>query len=89
MNFLVILVAVTLCGTSSGQNQNQNQNQKAPVLSSNATVEKDLEGVLRDAGSRTNRGNILFFFPVITKSAKITFMPVAEKLAERGHQVLI
>jgi hypothetical protein len=87
MNFLVILVAVTLCGTSSGQNQNQNQ--KAPVLSSNATLEKDLEGVLRDAGSRTNRGNILFFFPVITKSAKITFMPVAEKLAERGHQVLI
>jgi hypothetical protein len=85
MNFLVILVAVTLCGTSSGQNQNQ----KAPVLSSNATLEKDLEGVLRDAGSRTNRGNILFFFPVITKSAKITFMPVAEKLAERGHQVLI
>ena len=35
-----------------------------------------------------NKGHILFFFPIITKSAKITFMPVAEEMANKGHQVI-
>ncbi len=34
------------------------------------------------------KGHVLFFFPMITKSAKITFMPVAEEMAKRGHQVM-
>jgi hypothetical protein len=39
-------------------------------------------------GIRT-KGHILFYFPIITKSAKITFMPVAEEMAKRGHQVIL
>ena len=34
-------------------------------------------------------GKILFFMPVIPKSSKITWYPLAKKLADRGHQVTI
>ena len=85
----VILLGAVLafCGTSSGQNQNQNRTDRKSVLSSNGTIQNDLDEVLGSGEAETKRGHILFFFPVITKSAKITFMPVAERLAQRGHQV--
>ncbi len=34
-------------------------------------------------------GRILFYMPLTSKSMKITFMPLAESLAERGHQVVV
>ena len=37
----------------------------------------------------TPRGHILFFMPMCTKSAKITFMPVAERLVQLGHKVTL
>ena len=49
-------------------------------------AEKQLPSL--DQGGIQTKGHILFFFPLIAKSSKITFMPVAEKLAERGHQVI-
>ena len=35
----------------------------------------------------TNGGKVLFYIPLATKSVKITFTPVLEALAERGHDV--
>ena len=32
-------------------------------------------------------GNILFFMPWVPKSGRITWMPIAEKLAARNHNV--
>ena len=32
-------------------------------------------------------GNILFFMPWVPKSGRITWMPIAEALAERNHNV--
>jgi len=37
----------------------------------------------------TKKGHVLFYFPVMPQSAKITFMPVAEELAARGHEVYV
>ena len=34
-------------------------------------------------------GNLLFFMPVIPKSSKIAWYPLAKEMAERGHQVTI
>lgn len=34
-------------------------------------------------------GNVLFFMPVIPKSSKITWFPLAMQLADRGHMVTI
>ena len=34
-------------------------------------------------------GKYLFYFPMITKSIKITFMPVAKELVSRGHRVTV
>ena len=34
-------------------------------------------------------GNILFFMPFIPKSGRITWMPIAEELAGRNHNVLL
>ena len=34
-------------------------------------------------------GNILFFMPWVPKSGRITWMPIAEKLAARNHNVHI
>ena len=58
------------------------------VSESSATLPSDTisEKFVQD-GNRT-KGHLLFFFPVIPKSAMITFMPVAEELAKRGHQVI-
>ena len=36
-----------------------------------------------------NAGKILFWTPLSTKSVKITFTPVLEALAERGHDVTV
>ncbi len=37
--------------------------------------------------SRT--GRILFYMPLTSRSMKITFMPLAESLADRGHEVVV
>ena len=55
------------------------------VQSNSNNVETNIPSL--DQGGVRTQGHILFFFPIIAKSSKITFMPVAEKLAERGHQV--
>ncbi len=34
-------------------------------------------------------GRILFYMPLVSKSMKITFMPLAEELASRGHEVVV
>ena len=34
-------------------------------------------------------GSILFYMPMVTKSIRITFMPVASEMARRGHEVVI
>ena len=34
-------------------------------------------------------GSILFYMPFVSKSVKITFMPVAEEMASRGHEVAV
>ena len=34
-------------------------------------------------------GNVLLYMPCTSKSMKITYMPVAEAMAERGHQVTV
>ena len=34
-------------------------------------------------------GSILFYMPMVTKSIRITFMPVASEMAKRGHEVVI
>ncbi len=33
-------------------------------------------------------GRILFYFPMVTKSMMMTFMPLVEAMAERGHEVV-
>lgn len=35
------------------------------------------------------KGRYLFYFPMVTKSVTITFMPVAEALRARGHEVVV
>ena len=32
-------------------------------------------------------GNVIFFMPIIPKSNKMTWYPLAEEMAKRGHQV--
>ena len=87
-NLLIVLFAIFWLPALA---LNKTSKSSTPTLktidTSQETVEEDLAGILKDSGPRTRRGHVLFFFPVITKSAKITFMPVAEKMAERGHQV--
>ena len=57
------------------------------VSQSSAALSSDpILGNFVQDGNQT-KGHLLFFFPVIPKSAMITFMPVAEELAKRGHQV--
>ena len=34
-------------------------------------------------------GSVLFFIPFMSKSVKITFMPVAEEMASKGHEVVV
>ena len=34
-------------------------------------------------------GSIFFYMPFVSRSMKITFMPLAEKMAERGHEVVL
>ena len=34
-------------------------------------------------------GNIFFYMPVVSKSIRITFMPVATEMARRGHEVVV
>lgn len=36
-----------------------------------------------------NAGKILFFMPLMPKSTTMTFMPIAEEMARRGHQVTV
>ena len=34
-------------------------------------------------------GSVLFFIPFMSKSVKITFMPVAEEMAAKGNEVVV
>ena len=34
-------------------------------------------------------GSILFYMPMVTKSIRITFMPVASEMVRRGHDVVV
>ena len=34
-------------------------------------------------------GSLLFYMPLVSRSMKITFMPLAEAMAERGHEVVV
>ena len=34
-------------------------------------------------------GSVLFYIPFCSKSVKITFMPLAEEMAARGHEVVV
>ena len=34
-------------------------------------------------------GNVFFYMPVVSKSIRITFMPVATEMARRGHEVVV
>ena len=34
-------------------------------------------------------GSVLFYMPVIPRSMRITFMPVAAEMAIRGHEVVV
>ena len=34
-------------------------------------------------------GSVLFFIPFMSKSVKITFMPLAEEMAAKGHEVVV
>ena len=34
-------------------------------------------------------GSILLYMPFVSKSMKITFMPIAEEMATRGHEVVV
>ena len=34
-------------------------------------------------------GSILLYMPIVTKSARITFMPLATEMAKRGHEVVV
>ena len=40
-----------------------------------------------DASSSPSGGKYLFYMPYVTRSMKITFMPLVNELANRGHQV--
>jgi len=39
--------------------------------------------------SMVSAGKILFYMPMTSKSMKITYIPLAEALAERGHEVTV
>ena len=34
-------------------------------------------------------GSVFFYMPVVTKSIRLTFMPVAIEMARKGHEVVI
>ena len=34
-------------------------------------------------------GSVLFYIPFCSKSVKITFMPLAEEMASKGHEVVV
>ena len=34
-------------------------------------------------------GSVLFYMPVVSRSIRITFMPVATEMARRGHEVFV
>jgi hypothetical protein len=80
---VVVFAFLTILGASAQDNTTQRH-----LENSSQTLESNLNQILKEDGSG-RKSHVLFFFPIITKSAKITFMPVAEKMAERGHKVSI
>ena len=56
----------------------------AKVIYETATVKEEVTGDLPE-----KPGRILFYMPMTTKSVKITFTPLAEALAERGHEIVV
>ena len=45
--------------------------------------------ILINSSHLVSCGNILFWMPLCSKSMKITFMPLAEELVNRGHEVSV
>ena len=45
--------------------------------------------LLVDKPKLASCGSIFFFMPFVSKSIKITFMPLAEEMAARGHEVVV
>ena len=45
--------------------------------------------LLVEQPSLAHGGSILFYMPFVSKSMTITFMPVAERMALRGHEVVV
>ena len=39
--------------------------------------------------TEVSSGRILFYMPLVSKSIRITFMPVASEMARRGHEVVV
>ncbi len=69
------LLAVATTLTEAGQAPSKPKEQQQQQQASSVVAEKT--------------GRILFYMPLTSKSMKITFMPLAESLAERGHQVVV
>ena len=59
------------------------------LLNSKQKVKTNLQLLLSAPNPNQPRGHILFYMPVSPKSAKITFMPVAERLVQQGHRVTV
>ena len=45
--------------------------------------------LLLDQQNLVSSGSVLFFMPMVSKSIRITFMPVASEMARRGHEVVV
>ena len=45
--------------------------------------------LLVDKPNLASCGSILIYMPLVAKSQKIAFMPVAEEMAARGHEVVV
>ena len=45
--------------------------------------------LLLDKPKFASCGSILFYMPFVSKSIKITFIPVAEEMSKRGHEVVV
>ncbi len=73
MLFFAMLMALALTASAAGAKKSSEVSAEASRLS----------------GMASKTGRILFYMPLVSKSMKITFMPLAEELARRGHEVVI
>ncbi len=59
------------------------------VVSLTAVFLMSVSAVLDQKEVTRKASRFLFYMPLISKSMKITFMPLAGELASRGHQVVV